>query len=63
MAGLALGVLATTGYALSQGWPPTMPAWVPAGAFTATLVVGAIAGIHPAIRASRLAPTVALAAS
>ncbi|MER5620912.1 ABC transporter permease [Streptosporangium sp. NPDC002544] len=63
VAGLALGTLVTTGYALSQGWPPTVPTWVLAGAFAATLAVGAIAGIYPAIRASRLAPTVALAAS
>ncbi|MEV0597361.1 ABC transporter permease [Nonomuraea cavernae] len=63
VAGLALGGLVTAGYALSQGWPPTVPAWVPAGAFAATLAVGVAAGIYPAIRASRLAPTVALAAS
>ncbi|MFD8532511.1 ABC transporter permease [Streptosporangium canum] len=63
VAGLALGTLVTTGYALSQGWPPTVPTWVLAGAFAATLAVGAIAGIYPAVRASRLAPTVALAAS
>ncbi|WP_031161713.1 ABC transporter permease [Streptosporangium roseum] len=63
VAGLALGTLVTTGYALSQGWPPMVPTWVLAGAFAATLAVGAIAGIYPAIRASRLAPTVALAAS
>lgn len=63
VAGLALGTLVTTGYALSRGWPPTVPTWVLAGAFAATLAVGAIAGIYPAVRASRLAPTVALAAS
>ncbi|MGA5763307.1 ABC transporter permease [Nonomuraea bangladeshensis] len=62
-AGLALGGLVTAGYALSQGWPPTVPAWVLAGAFAATLAVGAIAGIYPAIRASHLPPTVALASS
>ncbi|MEV3978180.1 hypothetical protein [Nonomuraea sp. NPDC049758] len=63
VAGLALGGLVTAGYALWQGWPPTVPAWVPAGAFAATLAVGAIAGIYPAIRASHLPPTVALASS
>ncbi|RSN02066.1 ABC transporter permease [Nonomuraea sp. WAC 01424] len=63
VAGLALGGLVTTGYALWQGWPPTVPAWVLAGAFAATLAVGAIAGIYPAIRASHLPPTVALASS
>ncbi|MFI6921810.1 ABC transporter permease [Nonomuraea spiralis] len=63
VAGLALGGLVTTGYALWQGWPPTVPAWVLAGAFAATLAVGAIAGIYPAIRASHLPTTVALASS
>ncbi|GAA4521293.1 ABC transporter permease [Nonomuraea ferruginea] len=63
VAGLALGGLVTTGYALSRGWPPTVPPWVLGGAFAATLAVGAVAGIYPAIRASRLAPTAALAAS
>ncbi|MEV4396652.1 ABC transporter permease [Nonomuraea sp. NPDC049607] len=63
VAGLALGGLVTAGYALWQGWPPTVPAWVLAGAFAATLAVGAIAGIYPAIRASHLPPTVALASS
>ncbi|WP_157252483.1 ABC transporter permease [Nonomuraea typhae] len=60
-AGLLLGALVTTGYALSQGWPPTVPAWVLGGAFAATLLVGGTAGIYPAIRAARLAPTAALA--
>ncbi|TXK34850.1 ABC transporter permease [Nonomuraea sp. C10] len=63
VAGLALGGLVTAGYALSRGWPPTVPPWVLGGAFAATLAVGAVAGIYPAIRASRLAPTAALAAS
>ncbi|MGW2213364.1 ABC transporter permease [Nonomuraea sp. NPDC001684] len=63
VAGAALGGLVTAGYALWQGWPPTVPAWVPAGAFAATPAVGAIAGICSAIRASHLPPTVALASS
>jgi putative ABC transport system permease protein len=32
------------------------------GAIAVTLTIGAVAGLYPAIRASRLSPTVALAA-
>ncbi|MGW4406627.1 hypothetical protein ACWEJ6_21540 [Nonomuraea sp. NPDC004702] len=45
------------------GLAPTVPAWVPAGAFAATPAVGAVAGICSAIRASHLPPAVALASS
>jgi putative ABC transport system permease protein len=47
------------------GWPAAesvVPAWAMAGGVGATLVIGAIAGLYPAIRAARLAPTEALAA-
>jgi putative ABC transport system permease protein len=49
-------------YALTQGWPPVVPAWTLGGALAATLVVGMMAGLYPAVRASRLPPTVALSA-
>ncbi|MCK2216316.1 ABC transporter permease [Actinomadura sp. ATCC 31491] len=61
-AGAVLGALATAGYALSRGWPPVVPPWAVGGAVAATLVVGTLAGIYPAMRAARLSPTVALAA-
>ncbi|MFI6825224.1 ABC transporter permease [Micromonospora sp. NPDC050187] len=61
LGGVLLGVLVTTGYAFSQGWPTVVPAWVMAGGIGATLVIGAVAGLYPAIRASRLSPTEALA--
>jgi putative ABC transport system permease protein len=38
-----------------------LPAWATLGALTATLLIGALAGSYPAIRASRLTPTHALA--
>ncbi|KAB2361823.1 ABC transporter permease, partial [Actinomadura montaniterrae] len=44
------------------GWPPVLPAWAPAGALGATLLIGTVAGLYPAVRAARLSPTVALAA-
>ncbi|GAA3194926.1 ABC transporter permease [Dactylosporangium siamense] len=59
--GVLLGVAITTGYALSQGWPVTVPGWAQGVAVGATLAIGGIAGLYPAIRAARLAPTEALA--
>jgi putative ABC transport system permease protein len=59
--GVLLGVAVTTGYAMTQGWPVTVPGWAQATAVGATLVIGAVAGLYPAIRAARLAPTEALA--
>jgi putative ABC transport system permease protein len=59
--GVLLGIAVTGGYASSQRWPTVVPAWVMAGGITATLVIGAVAGLYPAVRASRLAPTEALA--
>ncbi|MGW7477692.1 ABC transporter permease [Nonomuraea muscovyensis] len=62
-AGAALGALASAGYALSRGWPPVVPPWAIGGAVAATLVIGTAAGLYPAMRAARLSPTVALAAT
>jgi hypothetical protein len=42
---------------------PDCLAWVMAGGITATLIIGAVAGIFPALRAARVAPTEALAAT
>ncbi|HZP73952.1 MAG TPA: ABC transporter permease [Gaiellaceae bacterium] len=58
--GVALGALATVIYAETRGWAVVIPtiAWV--GGLLAALVIGAVAGIVPAIRAARLSPTDAL---
>ncbi|MFG1703150.1 ABC transporter permease [Nonomuraea sp. M3C6] len=61
LVGAVLGALATTAYALSRNWPPVVPPWALGGAIAATLLIGTIAGIYPAMRAARLSPTVALA--
>lgn len=61
--GVGLGIAVTTAYALSRGWPPVEPAWATLGGLAATLLIGAVAGLYPAVRASRVAPAAALAAA
>jgi putative ABC transport system permease protein len=62
-AGVVIGALVTASYAALQGWPPVLPLWAVGGGMLATLVIGAIGGLYPALRAARLAPTEALAAA
>jgi putative ABC transport system permease protein len=59
-AGVGLGALATAVYATSKGWAIVIPASAWAGGFAAALLIGAVAGLLPAIRAARLAPADAL---
>ncbi|WP_327033589.1 ABC transporter permease [Micromonospora ureilytica] len=59
--GVVLGIVVTAGYALSQNWPTVVPAWAMLGGVGATVVIGGFAGLYPAVRAARLAPTEALA--
>jgi putative ABC transport system permease protein len=58
--GVLLGILATTLYSTLQHEPTVVPVWATFGGFLVTLVTGAVAGLYPAIRASRLSPTEAL---
>ncbi|MFF0447813.1 ABC transporter permease [Streptomyces sp. NPDC004609] len=61
LGGAALGSGVTVGYAVYQGWPSVVPPWAVFGGVGATLAIGALAGLYPAVRASRLSPTEALA--
>ncbi|MYY13306.1 FtsX-like permease family protein [Streptomyces sp. SID4919] len=63
LGGAVLGTGVTGGYAVYQGWPTVVPLWAVAGGIAATLVIGGLAGLYPAIRASRLSPTEALSAT
>lgn len=58
--GLVLGSIVTAGYAILQGWSITIPLIALVGGLAASLLIGAVAGLYPAMRAARLAPTDAL---
>jgi putative ABC transport system permease protein len=58
--GVLVGIAVTGGWATTQGWPTVVPVWASAGGVAATLVIGGVAGLYPAVRAARLAPTEAL---
>jgi putative ABC transport system permease protein len=58
--GVALGALVTAGYALHQHWQVVVPLAGVGTGVGAALALGAIAGLYPAVRAARLAPTDAL---
>ncbi|TDV57294.1 ABC transporter permease [Actinophytocola oryzae] len=62
-AGTATGALVTAAYALYQDWQVVIPPLAVLGGVVGAIVVGAVAGLHPSIRASRLTPTEALAAA
>ncbi len=59
-AGVLLGVAVTYGYSLAQGWRVIIPPVAVIGGFAAAVAIGVIAGLYPAIRASRVSPTEAL---
>lgn len=59
--GVVLGIAVTGIYASTQDWPIVVPVWAMLGGVGATLAIGAVAGLYPAMRASRLSPTEALA--
>ncbi len=59
-AGVILGAAATAFYAHAKGWAIIIPPQAWAGGLAAALLIGAAAGLLPAIRAARMSPTQAL---
>jgi putative ABC transport system permease protein len=62
-AGVGVGVAATAAYARGHGEAVVIPLAAWAGGLAAAVVIGALAGLLPAIRAARLSPTRALLSS
>ena len=58
--GVALGAASTVIYAHNKHWATVIPAEAWAGGIAASLIIGALAGLIPALRAARLSPTQAL---
>jgi putative ABC transport system permease protein len=61
--GILIGSGVTAGLSLSQGWEIAIPAIALLGGFGVAIVAGVLAGLYPALRASRLSPTDALRTS
>ena len=59
-AGVGLGVLSTAMYASTKGWTVVVPTVAWAGGLGSALLIGAVAGLLPALRAARMSPTEAL---
>lgn len=58
--GALLGAAVTAGYSVFRGWQVRVPVVGLVGAVVASLLIGALAGLYPAVRAARLSPTDAL---
>lgn len=58
--GVGLGAAATALYARTQHWATVIPTLAWAGGLASAVLIGAVAGLLPAIRAARMSPTQAL---
>ena len=58
--GIGLGAISTAVYASTQHWGIDIPPLAWGGGIGASVVIGAVAGLWPALRAARLSPTEAL---
>ena len=58
--GVIFGIVATAVYASAKGWAVVIPPLAWAGGLGAALLIGAAAGLLPALRAARMSPTEAL---
>jgi putative ABC transport system permease protein len=55
-----MGVAATVIYAHAKGWAIVIPPQAWGGGLGAAVLIGALAGLLPALRAARMSPTEAL---
>jgi putative ABC transport system permease protein len=60
VAGVLAGAAATAVYATSKSWAVVIPAEAWSGGVVSAVLIGALAGLLPAVRASRMSPTAAL---
>jgi putative ABC transport system permease protein len=60
LVGVLAGAAATALYASSKSWAVVIPAEAWLGGIASAILIGALAGLMPAVRASRMPPTVAL---
>jgi len=58
--GVGVGAVATAVYAYTKHWATIIPTEAWAGGIAASLIIGALAGLIPALRAAGLSPTEAL---
>jgi putative ABC transport system permease protein len=58
--GVLAGAAATAVYASSKSWAVVIPVEAWSGGIASAILIGAFAGLVPAVRASRIPPTVAL---
>ncbi len=61
--GVLLGAAITLGVAQTRGWQVIIPSEAAVAGLLAAVTIGAVAGLYPAVRAARLAPTEALRAA
>ena len=61
LVGVIVGVAVTAGYSISQKWPAALPWPALLGGVGVAMLIGAISGLYPAVRAARQSPTEALA--
>jgi putative ABC transport system permease protein len=60
IAGVATGTVITLAYARIRGWGVILPAQYLGAGIATALLIGALAGVYPALRAARMSPTEAL---
>jgi putative ABC transport system permease protein len=60
IAGIILGVLITAMYAFLRDWSLVIPEYAVVGGMVSSILIGAVAGFYPAMRAASMAPTEAL---